>query len=139
MIRGEVAQVQPLRREVVDERTRPGVREHAAHLPFEHERFVQLSGNRHVQQLIVRDAAPEEKGQARRELEIADAIWRIGRNPWRIGLDAKEEIRTHQHARHGHLDAGFEPALDAALLIESHRPAQITLGDRTTVRALQQR
>ena len=38
-----------------------------------------LSGNRHVQQLVVRNAAPQEERQPRRQLEVADAIRRVRR------------------------------------------------------------
>ena len=57
----QVAQVQPLRREVGHQGARTNVGEHAPHLPFEHGRVVKCSRNRPIQQVIVRNTAPEEK------------------------------------------------------------------------------
>ena len=59
--RGEIAQVQPLRREVGDQRLRTSVRQHSPHLSFQHRRLVEFSRNRHVEQFIVRNTAPQEK------------------------------------------------------------------------------
>ena len=102
--------MQPLRGEVVDERPRSRVGQHAPDLPLEDRRLVQLAGDRHVQQLIVRNAAPQEEREPRRQLEIADAIRRVRRDAGRIGLESEEEVRAHQHARQRHLDAGVEAA-----------------------------
>ena len=62
------AHVQPLAREVLDERFRSRIREHAAHLLLEHRGFFQPALRRHRHQLVVRNAAPEEEGQARGQL-----------------------------------------------------------------------
>ena len=131
--------MQPLRREVVDERPRPRVGHHAPDFSFEHHRLVQPAGDRHVQQLIVGNAAPQEEGQPRRQLEIADAIRRVRRDAGRIRLDAEEEVGAHQHARQGHLDAGVEAALGVALLVERQRAAKVGIGHRPPVRPLRQR
>ena len=53
-----------------------GSREHAPHLLLEHGRIAQRSAHRRVQQLVVRNAAPQEERQPRREVEIAEAIRR---------------------------------------------------------------
>ena len=81
--------MEPLRREVRDERARSRIGEHAPHLLLEHARLMQLSRNRHVQQLIVWNAAPEEEGESRRELYIADAIRSIRCSARWILLDAE--------------------------------------------------
>jgi hypothetical protein len=57
----EVAQVQPLRCEIRDQRFSARVREHATHLALENHRFAKPARDRQVQQLVVRDAAPQKK------------------------------------------------------------------------------
>ena len=71
--RVDVAQEQPLRREVVDERVGARVCEHARDLARQAARLRQLARGGDVEQLVVRHAAPEEVRQARRELHVADA------------------------------------------------------------------
>ena len=68
---GELAQLEPPRGEVVDQRVRPRIAEHALDLPLEHGRIVQRAANRRVAQLVVRDAAPEKERQPRGQVEIA--------------------------------------------------------------------
>ena len=54
----EVAQIEPLPREVLDERRGAFVGEHALHLSLEHLRVAQLTALRRAEQLVVGDAAP---------------------------------------------------------------------------------
>ena len=61
----EIAQVQPLCREVVHQCDRARVREHPAHLLLEHGRFVEPSFDRNVEQRRIRNAAPEEERESR--------------------------------------------------------------------------
>src|SRR4029453_15519573 len=63
---------------------------HAAHLPIEDCGIAQLSVACQIQQLVVRDAAPEEERQAGSQLDIREtkgAAWgyffRLGFNPKR--------------------------------------------------------
>ena len=70
--RVEVAQMQPLRREVGDQVARSRIREHPRDLPLEHGRLVEIASGRQVQQFVVRDAAPQKEREPRRQLEIAD-------------------------------------------------------------------
>ena len=150
--RREVAQVQPLRGEVVHERARPRVGEHPPRLPLEHGRLVEFAGNRHAQQLIVRNAAPEKERQPRRQLEIAHAIRCVGRHAGRIGFEPEDEMRAHQHARHRQFDAGVEAARPerrrgagpesrggAPFLKKRDRPAQVRVRHGSSVGALHQR
>ena len=60
----QVAQIQPLAGEVRAQRAGAFVGEHPLHLLIEHGGRVQLAGDGQVQQLIVRDAAPDEERQA---------------------------------------------------------------------------
>ena len=59
--RVEIAQVQPLRREVRHERARTVVSEHPPDLLFEHRRLVEFSRRRDRDQFVVWNAAPEEE------------------------------------------------------------------------------
>ena len=57
--------------------------EHAPHLLLEHRRILAACpAAASVDQLVVRDAAPQEERQPRRQLEIADAIALAGRQRW---------------------------------------------------------
>ena len=118
---------------LVDQRSRARVGQHPPHLPLEHRRLVQLAARRHVEQLVVRDAAPEEERQPRRQLEIADAIRRVRRDAGRILLDAEQELRAHQHGGQRHLDAASKSSVRARLPIELERPVQVGVGHRPPV------
>ena len=134
--RFEIPEMQPLRREVGDERARTAVDEHPLHLPLEHGGLVEFARDCRVEQLVVGDAAPEEERQPRRELEIRDAVWRVRREPGRILLHAEQELRTHQDARQRHLDAGVESVgrrFGARLLVQIERTLYVAVGDRPAV------
>ncbi len=92
---------------------------------MQHGRRVKRAGRRHAQQLIVRDAAPQEERQPRRELEVADAIDRAGRNVRRIALDAERELRAGQNPLQRRLHARVECALLAAKHVEVVQPFEI--------------
>ena len=70
-----VANLQPLTEEVPHQcLARARIRQHAPHLPIEHAGVVQLAANREIEQLIIGNAAPEEKRQARCELDVGKAV-----------------------------------------------------------------
>ena len=56
-----VAQAQPLAGEIGDERRRPRVPQHPLRLRLEHGRVLEVAVDGHVEQLVVRDAAPQEE------------------------------------------------------------------------------
>src|SRR5262245_29983016 len=56
----QIAQEKPLTREVASQRSRSLVPEHAANLLLENGGLAQAAGCCEVEQLVVRDAAPEE-------------------------------------------------------------------------------
>ena len=103
-----VAQLQPLAGEVVDERPRARVGQHAATCCLEHGGVLQLPCFRHAQQFIVWNAAPQEERQPRRQLDIADPERRAGRDGVRIALDAEDELRRREHALQRHFDTRLE-------------------------------
>ena len=76
----QIPEVEPLTREVGDQRARPRIREHPARLPLENGGIVQLALGRQRQQFIVGNAGPEEEGQARGELRVGDSIRGAGRD-----------------------------------------------------------
>jgi hypothetical protein len=96
----QLAQEQPLPGEIADQRIGSRVGEQSPHLPFEHRRILQLSAHRRVAQFLVRNAAPDEERQPRRELEIADAKHRARSHLCRLTFESEEEIRIDQYARH---------------------------------------
>ena len=96
---------------LLDQRLRTRVGEHPLHLLLEHGRLVQRLLLRHVQELVIRDAAPQEERQARRQLEIGDAIRRIRRRALRLTLEAEQELRAHEDAANRQLEARLEAAL----------------------------
>ena len=59
--RVEIAQVQPLRREVGDEVLRTRVRQHPFDLPLENGGLVEIAAGGNVQQFVIWNAAPQEK------------------------------------------------------------------------------
>ena len=76
---GELPQMQPLGREVVDQRARLRVREHSFHLALDFAGLAQpLLGGR-LQQLIIGHAAPDEEGETRGEIDVADPESLAGR------------------------------------------------------------
>ncbi len=107
---GELAEIEPLAGEVLDEPLRARVGEHARDLCGEHRRIVELAGGREREQLVVRDAAPEKERQARRELEIADPVDGADRDVGGVALEPIEESRIDEQPRQRVLDADLEIA-----------------------------
>src|SRR6185436_8656371 len=88
------------------------------HLLLEHFRLVQAVLRGELDELLVRNAAPEEERQARGELDIADAIWRTGRDVRGLELRAIDELRIREQALHDGLDAVVEAAAFFAAGVE---------------------
>ena len=130
-----VAQVQPLPSEVVDQRPRARVGQHSADLGAQHFRVAQFAAFGGVQQLVVRDAAPQEEGESRRQLQVADGVGLAGADVGRVGLAPEEEIRADQDAPQRHLDAGVEVAPGAARLVETEQHLDVAVCHRAPERA----
>ena len=116
-----VADVEPLVEKVGGHRLGTRVGEHARDLLFEHGGLPQGATLRGIQQLVVRNAAPEEEREARGQREVVDPVVRLRRDAVRIHLDAEEETRRDQETPKGHLDALLERAVRAAGLVEGHQ------------------
>ena len=92
----QVTQEEPLAGEVRDQRLRFRVRQHAPDLLLQDDGIFEFALRRHIQQFVVRDAAPEEERQARSQFEIADAIDAARLGVWRVGFDAVQELGIGQ-------------------------------------------
>src|SRR5205814_3710390 len=117
----------------------PRIREHAAHLLFEHRRLAQSTASCKIQQRIVRDAAPQEEREPRRELVIADRVYRARRHGGRLVLDAHHEFGARENPMQRALDAGLEASLTTAGLVEVEEALQIRGARRLPVRTACQR
>ncbi len=106
----QLAQEQPLSGEIGDERARPRVVQHPSDLLLERRGVLELALLGGLQQLLVGNAAPQEKRQARRQLEIGDAVRGAGGNVRRIALEPEHEVRVGQNPAQRHLDAAVEVA-----------------------------
>src|SRR6185312_1730897 len=91
----------------------------------EHSILVQLTLLREREQLIVRDAAPEEERQARGEVEIAYPVRRAGGEPLRRRLDAEDKLRIGEQPLHERLDARIERAALPAEGVKLHQRRDI--------------
>ena len=87
----QVAHFEPLLREVLDEPRRAAIGEQAANLLIQVPPQLVLRG--HVDELVVRQAAPEEERQPRGEFQIAQAVHRAARGGGRLAFDAQQELR----------------------------------------------
>ena len=137
----QVAQLQPLAGEVVDQRReprgRPASGAPAARAP---PACCSLPRPASVEQLVVGDAAPQEERQPRRQLEVAEAIHacrarrvagsRSTRNT-NIGL-----ARMRCSAR---LDARLEAAVAPARVVERQQRPHVLVGHRPAIGAPRQR
>ena len=123
------ANVQPLPREVFDERVRARVGDHPLDLLLEHLGVVQTTLRGKLDQLLVRDAAPEEEREARGELQIADPVRRPRRRPGRLDLRSIDELRIREDALHHGLDAVIEAAaFFTSGLEEAHHRLDVGIG-----------
>ncbi len=123
------AHVQPLPREVLDERVRARVRDHPLDLLLEHRGVVQAPFGGELNQLLVRDAAPQEEREPRGQLEVADAVSRPCRDLRRLDLGPVDELRIGEDALHGGLDAVIEAsAFVAAGSKERHHLVDVGVG-----------
>ena len=67
------------------------------------------------------------------------AVGRAGRDAGRVGLDAEEKLRAHQHGAQGHLDPGVEVPFCAGTRYSSIGLFEVSVGDRPAVRPAHER
>ena len=130
---------QPLASEVGDQRFRFRIRQHAPHLLVEYGWILELALCSQVDQFVVGNAAPQEKGQPRSQRQIVDAVVLAGSDAGWFQLAAIYKFRIHQHPLKRRFDAVIEcSAVAAASLIKLHQSRQISWRGRPAVRMLHQ-
>src|SRR5205814_695933 len=97
--RREISQIEQLGAEVVDQRVRAMIGQHPPHLLLEYHWRAQASLARDRNQLVVWNAAPEKEGEARRQLEIRDAIRAACCRGFAATSVGRFAFRTHQKLR----------------------------------------
>ena len=117
---------------------RARVGQHPPHLLLQNSRVPEHSALGQVEQLAVRDAAPEEERQPRRQLQVVEAISLARLDAVRILLDAEEELGADQHGGQRHFHPRLEPVGGARRAVELERPLQIRVRDRPAVRPAHQ-
>ena len=125
--------MQPLSGEVGHQVGRARVGQHPPHLRVEDVRRAQFAAFGQPQQFIVRNAAPQEERQARRQLQVTEPVGGARLHALRILLDPEQEFRTHQHRGQPQFDAGVEAPLLARRAVQPERPFQVGVGDRTAI------
>ena len=93
----------------------------------------------HLDQLIIRDAAPQEKGQSRREFQIGNPVGLAGSNVCGFALGPHQKLRAGENAPKGQLDAILKCPFTTAFQIESLDPFHIRRRDRPPERPAHQR
>src|SRR5688572_6714379 len=123
----QVAQEQPLAREILDERRRSWIGEHAADLLIENALVAQFVLPSELEELVVGRRAPQEEREARRERRVVQRIQRARRDAGRVGLLAEQELRARQnHAQRG-LNTGVEAAARGARFVERQQRRDVLL------------
>ena len=135
----EVPQMEPLTGKVADEGKRTRVGEQAAHLLAQDGRLAQTPLARHLQQLVVGNAAPEKERQTRRELEVRDAVRAASCDGGRFSLGSKHEGRTREDAAQPELHPHLEGAVGATLFVGRHQLRDLTVRYRAAIRAARYR
>ena len=134
-----VAHGQPLAGEIVHQRLRAGIGNHAAHLLFQDRRILERGASGHVEERVVGNAAPQEKRQPRGQLEVADAVDGRPRFAGRVRLDTEQEPRADKESFQRKLDARLEASCGAAGLIEAQQGPDVFLRDRPTIGTARER
>ena len=136
-VAAQVAQHQPLAGEVVHERPRPRVVQHAPDLALEHHAAGAAGRARPRSAAVVRHRAPEEERQPRRQLEVRHRRRGLGGGQRRLGPE--EELRVGQDQPQAVLDARSKPTPCPArgVLLENRR--EVVVGDRPAIGAPGQR
>ena len=139
ILRVDVADLQPLPDEVVQEPRGAAIGEHAPDLVGEDSRIAEAAARGQVEQFVVRDALPEEEGQAGGQLEIAQTVDGAGPRIHRMPLDAQQEARHRQQGFERSLDPGLEVARGATLPVDRQQRLDVGLVHRPPVGAARQR
>ena len=112
---------------------RPLVSKHSPHLLLQHVGVFQFSLSGCVDQFVIGKIAPQEEGQARRQLEIANPIGFARFGAGRRGLGAENKFRMRKNELQRLLDAVLKVAGLAADVIEIHQRIDVGFGERPAV------
>ena len=134
----DVPHFQPLKREVCHQRFRFRIREQPFHLLIENFRIGQFSFRRGIEKLFVRQPAPEEERQTRRQIDIVDAI-RILREMLGNGFSAIQELRARKNRRQRVSNARIEIFVLPGRFIKGHRRCEIVVCYRPAICAARER
>ena len=99
---------------------------------MQHRTIAQAPRFRHPQQRVIGNAAPQEKRQPRRELQIADSIGGAGCDARRILFDPDEKLRAREKTADDHLDSAIEIVSVASVLVEIEQSIDFGCRRRTT-------
>ena len=136
----DISCLQPFLEEVLHQRGACMlVTQHAPDLSIEHSRLVQRSADRRVEQFVVGDAAPQEKRQARRQLDIRQGVRGAGGGDVRLGLNPEQEIGAHEKPLDPCTNPGVEISLLPCDLIEIHERLDVVVRQGAAIGASRQR
>src|SRR5262249_61594846 len=96
-LRLEVAKLEPLAGEVIDESIRALIRDHPLHLRCKYAGPSELTRRGQIEQALVGDATPQEEGQARREIYVANRVRGARPDTGGVAFPAVKELRARKH------------------------------------------
>ncbi len=131
--------LQPLKREVADQRFGTRVGEQPSDLGLEHRRGRKRSAFGQRQELLVRSAANQEERQTRRQLHIRDRVHVAGRETSGRTLGSVEKLGTGENGGQRVANRRIEVTDAPGCPIEGERRLEIGIGDRTSIRLARQR
>ena len=132
-LRLDVADFEPLLREVLHEARRLLVGEQAFDLPRHAGWRLELTGPAALEQLVVGDAPPEEERQARGELQVAEPVRGADPRPGRFRLRTEQETRRRQQRLERTLDTRFEIARGSSFLVDGDERLHVFVRDRAPI------
>ena len=127
--RFEIAEIQPLPTEIAYQGLRARVRQHSPHLLFKHVTLAKFTAFCNAQQLLIWNAAPEEKRKPACQVDVADSVHRL---TGLIVFDTKKKLRADENCAQGTLEAGFKIFFRP---VELHRFREVRICHRPPVRA----
>ena len=131
----DIAQEQPLTSEILHQRVRSRIGQHAPDLALQARRVAELAALGDREQLVVGYAAPQEEGQPRCELDLAHPVRSPGRHVRRIELDAENEFRRNENLQQRQSHAGLEAVFRSTLSEQRKQRRQIVRSNRSAVGA----
>src|SRR5262249_3919426 len=122
-----------------DERVGLLVGQHATDLLAQDRRRMQRAVRGELQQLVVGNRAPQKEREARRELEVADAVHRSRREAGWIVFDAERELRAREEPLQSRLNPGFEASLLAPHFVELVQSREVAVRHVAAIGATRER